>query len=233
MLNHFTFNGKSTGDFGLLVDGLSTFGTPTKRVETIQIPGRNGLLLLDKGTYTNYDAIYEVSVINNFKANARAIAEWLLSAKGYQRLEDTYYPDQFRLATCISAIDYTVTALAREGTAKIEFSCQPQRFLKSGEEVTTLTSSGTITNPTSFTAKPLIRIYGKGTLRVGSTTVTVNTSTNYVDIDCDRMQCYEGSINRNNNVTVDTFPTLEPGENTITISGSITQVDITPRWWII
>lgn len=135
-MNHFTFNGHTTSDFGLLVTGLSTYGSPARRVEKISVPGRNGDVLLDEGTFDNYIARYQIAIIDNFKVNAREIANWLLSSRGYSELTDTYNPETYRMASFYSNIDYVVTALSREGTATIEFDCKPQRYFYTNAPIT-------------------------------------------------------------------------------------------------
>lgn len=134
-MNKFTFNGHSTNEFGLLVTGLSTYGAPSRRVERVSVPGRNGYVLLDDETYENYIARYDVAIGNSFKANARAIANWLLSSREYSVLTDTYNPESYRMASFYSNIDYVVTALARYGTASIEFDCKPQRYMTTNNDV--------------------------------------------------------------------------------------------------
>ena len=98
-----------------------------------------------------------------------------------------------------------------------------------------VTSSNVLNNPTLFASKPLIRLYGTGAIAINGKTVTVDDCTEYVDIDCDMMDCYEGTTNRNNDVTFSTydFPELEVGENTfIVAAGSqIGGIRVTPRWW--
>ena len=109
--------------------------------------------------------------------------------------------------------------------------------------ITTNPHSGTLTmkylpsqsmaNPTAFASAPLIRAYGTGSFVMDGVTVTISSSSSYVDIDCEMMDCYEGSTNRNNNVTFSTydFPLLRPGDNSINIVSGITTLEITPRWW--
>jgi len=90
-----------------------------------------------------------------------------------------------------------------------------------------------INNPSPFTSKPLIRIYGNGTFQLNDITVTVQDSTSYVDVDCDLMDCYTGTSNRNNDVSFSTydFPELKVGENSVSIGNGIAMVEIVPRWW--
>ena len=83
-----------------------------------------------------------------------------------------------------------------------------------------------------FDAKPLIRVYGVGELGIGSETITITKgATEYIDIDCDIQDCYEGLENRNGLVSLTDFPTLPSGNTGITLGTGITKVEITPRWW--
>lgn len=229
-LNHFTFNNSSTSDFGLLVTGKRIFSAPGRKVEKYSVPGRDGDILVELGGYDNIIIQYEIAIIDDFKVNASAIKNWLLSSKGYQRLTDTYDTAHYREGCIYSGIDYITTALNREGRATIEFDCKPQRFLLSGETAQTFNRSGTITNPTLMASKPLVRAYGKGTVVINGTSIHITDDDQYVDINSESQQAYEGNINRNNDIEVDEFPVLDSGENTITLTG-INRVEITPRWW--
>lgn len=232
MVDFFEYNDIASFEFGLIVTGLRTYGAPNRRVETVHVRGRNGDLLIDEGTFDNIIVSYDIAVVQDFEVNARAIAQWLLADGGYHDLWDTYNDDLMRRATYFNAIDFDVESLRKQGKATINFYAKPQRFLTSGNNVTTFTSSGTITNPTSFASKPLLRVYGTGTLIVNGYVITVNSVNSYVDIDCESMQCYKGTTNCNNNVTINKFPVLKSGSNTINLQG-VSKVDITPRWWTI
>lgn len=93
---------------------------------------------------------------------------------------------------------------------------------------------GQMINPTMQTARPLIRVYGYGTVVVGEETITIaQYNKPYVDIDCDVMDCYYNADNLNAYVSFQSheFPTLHAGITGITYSGSITKVEVMPRWW--
>lgn len=231
-LSHFTFNGKSSGDFGLLVSNVSAFGAPARVVEKVQIPYRNGDLLIDTGAYQNYIVTYEVAIIQNTDINMRNIADWLLNTNGYCELSDDYTPDYYRLGAYYNQIDYTMTMLNRYGSATISFDCKPQRYLNSGKTAQSFTASGTIINPTHFDSKPLIEVTGRGYFTVNGTTIYVGNNPTTTIIDSERMQVYRDGVNASEFVAMDDYPTLQTGSNTITITSStITRVDITPRWW--
>lgn len=94
-------------------------------------------------------------------------------------------------------------------------------------------ASDSMSNPTAFPSQPIVRVYGNGSFTMDGITVTVTNATSYTDIDCEAMDCYEGSTNRNNDVSFSTydFPKLQPGDNAVNIVSGITAVQITPRWW--
>lgn len=103
----------------------------------------------------------------------------------------------------------------------------------SGEVEVKVASPVDLTNPTNFPAKPLIRVYGNGSVRVGDTIATVqNNADGYVDIDCESMNCYDTTGGRNADVSFsgNDFPELASGDNGILLTGP-SRVEITPRWW--
>lgn len=226
----FTFNGTSSASFGLFVNNISNYGSPARVVDKISIPYRNGDLAIDTGTFENYIVTYDVQLLQNTATNIRAIAEWLLSAEGYQTLTDDWNTGEFRQALYYNQIDWTVTSFTRYGKASISFDCKPQRFLTSGQTATTFTANGTLTNPTQMLAKPLIVVTGNGNFSVNGYAVTVSNNSSTITIDCENMECYTGNTNMNNYVTLSDFPVLKPGSNTIN-KGSVSQIVITPRWW--
>ena len=147
MLNHFTFNGHSTGELGLLVSGINIYGSPSRVVEKVNIPYRSGDLLIDTGAYTNYMLTYTVDIMDNTKATAEAISKWLLGSKGYCELTDTYNPEIYRVASYYNQLDYTLSALYRYGKATITFDCKPQKYLMANQPVSL---SSTLSEETSY-----------------------------------------------------------------------------------
>ena len=91
-----------------------------------------------------------------------------------------------------------------------------------------------LVNSTLFSARPLIRVYGYGTVTVGDMTVTVaQSSYAYIDIDSEMMDCYHEDDNANGYVSFSTgeFPVLPAGATVLSYSGNITKVIVTPHWW--
>lgn len=235
MINYFTYDGVSSRDFGVFISGDSVFDAAPRSIQTVVVPGRNGTLTLDNGRFENVDLVYPAFIYDQFRANVEGLRNFLLSAAGYRRLEDTYNPDTYMMARYVSGLSVETTQLRKQGRFDLTFDRMPQRYLKSGEDPVEFTASGEITNPTRFKARPLIRVYGTGTLGVGTETITITTNPGYIDIDCEMMDAFYGAVNCNRYITLSSgeFPTLAPGYNGIEPGSGITRVIITPRWWIL
>ncbi len=230
------YNGVSSWDYHIVVEHPPGYEYPERDYDMVHVPGRNGDIALDKGSYQNVERQYEIAIAANrelFSGAANRISEWLHSAKTYARLEDTYEPDYYRLALYKEA-SKVENILFRAGRATISFNCKPQRFLKSGEEVVKLSAGGLLRNPTGFEALPIITLKGSGsgTIRVGAYTVTISNLNGVTVINSDIQDAYSGVQNRNKYVTLNNgFPRLVPGENQISFSGGITVVEVIPNWW--
>lgn len=234
MRNYFIFDGYDSRDFGVYISGQGTFNGAGRDYNLVSILGRNGDLILDNNRLENVELTYPAFIYNDFKNNVRDFRGMLLSRRGYRRLVDTYHPDEFRMAMYRAGLEVEATLLNNAGAFDVVFECKPQRFLVSGEAAVSFTSAGTITNPTFFEAKPLIRAYGAGSFTIGNITVTITSAEEYTDIDCEIMESYKGTLNRNLFVTTtdNEFPTLPAGETGIALDG-VTKLEITPRWWTV
>lgn len=134
MKHKFIFGGLDSSDYSIWLTGEETFQAPERDVEYIQVPGRNGDLIIDNGRWENMSVTYPANIPNNFEQNMAMFRAAICRKRGYQRLEDTYHPDEFRLASFTDAIEPEMIPLNRGGEFDITFNCKPQRFLKSGEE---------------------------------------------------------------------------------------------------
>ncbi len=233
MRNYLIFNGEDSRDYGVYISGQGTFGAPARAYNVVPIAGRNGDLVTHEKRLENIEVTYKAFIYTNFDANLRNFRNFLLSSIGYKKLSDSYHTDEFRMALYDEDFDPDVTSMNDAGEFNIRFNCKPQRFLNSGEDVTTLTADGTIYNPTLYDSQPLLRVYGNGILGIGSQSITISGADVYTDIDCEMMDAYKGTANKNHTITLTDykFPVFTPGINSIDLGSGITKVEITPRWW--
>lgn len=230
------FNGTPSLDYGILVEHPPGYQTPARDYEMIHIPGRTGDLAIDSGSYQNVSRSYQIAfgdVRKDFTEMANAVAEWLNSTSGYARLEDTYEPEYYRMAIFQDEAEIE-NILRHAGRATVSFNCKPQRFLKSGEETICLSKECSIRNPTGFASLPMVTVhgYGEGKLEINDCSVQILNIYGTIVLDSEIQEAYMGNLNRNSDVVLGNgFPKLVPGENFITWSGGVADVEVVPRWW--
>ena len=240
--NQFIFNEWiRSGHYGVYISGDSVYNAPARRGEKIQIPGRNGDLILDEDSFENISVTYPAAIsprtYDGFDYNIQSLRDALTHIKGYKRLEDTYHPEEFRLAAYREGLEVDPFHFNKAGKFNIVFDCKPQRFLKSGEDPITYTASGTIQNPTWFASSPLLEVTGNGYIEISGYRITVSNSPGTIKIDCDIMEAWSESggtkISQNGNVVYRNHatPKLASGTTNVVLGSGITRLVITPRWW--
>lgn len=166
-----TFGGINSADYGVYISGEGVYNAPSRAVELTQIPGRNGAIPVDMGYWENIEIVYPCGMFGSdqtdFAQNYSDFINAIASQKGYQRLEDTYHPDEFRQALFVSGVETKPIGFGQAGEFELVFNCKPQRFLTSGETYVTVTSGNDISNPTRLEAKPLLAIKGTGEVDIG------------------------------------------------------------------
>jgi len=163
----FTFDGVSSDTYGVYITGEGVFNAPERDVDMLEIPGRNGAYVQDKGRFKNIKVTYKAGMFDvtesNFADKIANLRNWLGSKKGYVRLSDEYNPNEYRMAVFYSGIEVDHDYLIA-GEFEITFECKPQRFLTSGETASAVANNGTLSNPTLFDSSPLLAVKGYGNI---------------------------------------------------------------------
>lgn len=134
MIHSLIFGGVNSADFNVYISGGGTFSAPQRDVEAVSVPGRNGDLIIDNGKWNNIEVRYPTFIPSGFEHNIEAFRSAICRKKGYQRLEDTYHPDEYRLGMLSSGIDPSTKYMNQSASMDLVFNCKPQRFLKVGDE---------------------------------------------------------------------------------------------------
>jgi len=237
------YNGVSSEEMGIVVEHPPKYSFPQRDYEVTHVPGRNGDVIFDTGSYQNVTREYEIAIgdeSKDFTPQANLISEWLHSSRGYARLEDSYEPEYYRLAMFQDAGDIE-NLLQHAGRITVAFNCKPQRFLKAGDVTITFNNSGSmLINPTKFPSRPIIKVYGSGSGEIGILNNTIGKTymvqfseiDEYTVVDSDIMDAYKGTANKNSTITLSSgFPVLDKELNTISWSGDITKVEVITKWW--
>ena len=123
-------NGERSADYGLFITGAAVYNAASYDYEVVQIPGRNGDLVMDNGRFNNISVTYPAFVPD--VRYLQDIRQWLSKHRGYQRITDDYNPAEFRMGMYIGGLEVDVFR-NRAGTFSLTFNCKPQRFLTYGE----------------------------------------------------------------------------------------------------
>ena len=241
-----TYDGVASTDYGIVVSEAPVFERPNRKQTIIQVPGRNGSVIFPEDAWEDVVRSYNVWLSENVTEDSGgdksgylveyvdAYEAFLNSKKGYVRLEDNFEPDIYRLAY-YSGGDAFSNEMTQYGRASLRFTCRPERFLKSGETPVSVTNGATLTNPTRFASKPIIHIEASNetiSVSIGGKTITAEV-TDYINIDCERLNAYRLPVENKNDKISGSFPTIPSGSNTIGITGTYTKVEITPQWFTV
>nr|DAR23495.1 MAG TPA: distal tail protein [Caudoviricetes sp.] len=232
---YFIFRGIDSRDIGVIIEDMFDVHRPKRNVQTIQVPGRDGRLTQDDGTYDTYTISGKV---NCFGVPLSDVYAWL-SGSGDLILGDE--PTRSIRASATAQIKNT--RFRCDGcydSLQVSFDCQPFRYhveqAESANDIILTSSSATITNPGTYASAPRLTIEGTGTavLTIGTQIVEIDGLEDGIIIDSELGDCFDLTETQLKNSVVtlmdDAFPTLAPGANIISWTGNVTKITITPRW---
>ena len=249
MLNEtFYLDGIDARSTGIHLQAPIEFSAAVPVVEAQTIPGRNGDLILETGSYENRSGSASCFCLQEDVEKAISVAgRFLMGKRGYRRLETSDDPDHYWMARVENSprITQRMRTLA---PFEIGFDCKPQRFLKSGQETITIPAelldnqNFVIYNQYGFDALPIIKIFPNGTtplsLQINGKDIMIlelPEGENCIILDSENQNAYNENGNRNKYVFIEEFPVLSNGENIIVDMfapyNRLSRIEIIPRWW--
>lgn len=177
---HLIFGDVDSADYGIYISGDGVYNAPERDVEFVSVPGRNGDIAMDQGRYNNITVTYPAGTFakaqEEFREKLSDFRNAVLSQKGYQRLEDTYHPEEFRMAVYTAGLEVDPVAYQQAGEFELTFNCKPQRWLSVGALPIPVDSGDVLQNPTVFDSGPLIEIEGYGDITFNGFTVSLENA---------------------------------------------------------
>lgn len=207
IFNSLEFGGINSIEQDIFITGESAYNAPERDVEQIEIPGRSGDYLLDKGRWKNIDVTYTCGCFgenqSEFAKKMRNFRNLLASRYGYHRLVDTYNPEEYRLGVFKNPVEVDTRSMKRAGEFEITFNCKPQRYLMSGETERVVTNGEKLFNPTPFDSNPLLAVKGYGTIEFNGYTIEIDDGMvgDIVALDEFTKRFYEPSVYYNDITT--------------------------------
>lgn len=237
---------------------VETDTIPKRSADVIDIPGRNGNLLLDNKKYEDVNMVYNIVYLPSPQGymslyeRVRQTKTILLNrgydpTARYQELKDSNYPAEFYMAYVSEDINVIYSPDRSMAKVRVTFSRKPQRFLVAGNawkaysrETAETEYRWTFTESnTEFETEPLIKVTGYGQLTINDKILTISGTDpqQEIFIDCESKECYaetsSGVVSRNSFVSMSgyDFPTVKRGENAIVLGTGVYAVMVKTRAW--
>lgn len=233
MADWFDFRGIRSTSLGVYVSDYPPVTLPEERAEFEPIPGRSGSLTLLEGDAVYNDIVLSIDCYVRDLTTLDQIVAWL---RGSGDLVLGNQPDRYYKARCVNQIELTKILRGRQHRSfRAVFRCAPYRYAYPQPAALTLTASpGSITNPGTADAYPLITIAGSGdvTLTVGSKTLTVTGLASQITYDTETGYSLDGSGNDlTPTASLDEWPlAIPPGTSAVSWTGTVSRVTITRPW---
>ncbi|MDR3665304.1 MAG: phage tail family protein [Ignavibacteriaceae bacterium] len=219
-------------NYGIVIEKRPIIPKPQRNIQYIDVPGRSGSLKVDDATYK--DIIIPIQCSFNggtaVADQADLIKTWLDSGEGSLILSNQL--DKYYTAHVSDQVDIS-QEFRVFGKFLVNFRCKPFKYAVVNTPIFPA-NAGTINNPGSVKSDPVIVIIGSGniTLTINGITISLTGISGSITIDSAIKDAYQGTTLQNNLMTGD-FPILVPGNNTISWTGSVSSVQITPNWrWL-
>lgn len=235
----FIINNMYSGDLNSLIQERPNIPSAARKMRLRSIPGSSGDYIFDEAAYENVSFTLSCFTKGKTEEEVRDLKEAISAAFDTGDYTELYMysdPDNMYEVVVTSGPDFTPngsTPLLLPYT--VTLSAKP---FKSYLNNNLIEGDGPLTvhNPTQYASKPAIKVYGTGNLKliVNGVEYPFQSIDEHVVIDSETENAYKETANgiasRNHRMYTLDFPTLDPGENTVSISGSATHYVIDPRW---
>jgi len=192
-------------------------------------PGRDGSLWLPGSGYEDFELPVRAQLIPG--ASPTQISAWLTGI-GWLRFSDV--PDRAYRARASGGFEYAHVS-GRPGGQIIEasFLCHPFSYAYPEPAPLALSNGGTLVNPGTAEAQPVIYVAGSGdaALTIGVKTLRIFNLASAIAIDVAAGKAFNGAADLTDSVGREDWPmTIPPGAHPVSWTGGITGVTIDPRW---
>lgn len=235
--NQFIYNGiNSYDDMSMIITETPIITSTRRRITPTSVPGRTGDILIDDEGFEDYERTYKTAILADNEplySLEQKIKQWLLADVNYHRLSDTYNPGYFFKAYINNP--FIVTPITHNlAEAEITFTCKAYKYSNRGLQSTAFTTAGKINNQEFFTSEPIIQIFGSGeiTLHINDNSYFIEKCESGMFLNSEIGQAYNSDETTllNNNIKFTNFPVFKSGWNTISWTGNVEKLLITPNW---
>ena len=227
---YFIWKGTDSRTMNIRVRNRMPIIRPQERVNHVTIPGRAGELTQLEGEDIYESYIQTVNVTVEGAENVPAAETWL---RGEGLITFDSQPELQQKARVINAV--TFNKLSRNldlWQGDIQFYCEPVKRAMTDTAISVTSSGTSISNPGDLKAFPSIKITGSGAVSItcGGKTLIIPNCVSGWTADCENKWILNSSGVPQMNAWQGEFPEIQTGSNTVSFTGSITKLEITPHW---
>ena len=224
-------NNQNTKNLGFALVGRPSIASAEKKYETTEVEGRDGSLTRflgydDLKFSLNFNILFQTDIKQKLREIKGVLAQ--ASTLSFDDAPNFYY----KIKRC--QISETESVIKASGVFSVDFVAEPFEYQKTSTTSYT-TKPISLTNQTTTTALPVIKVTGTGTvvLSVNGVGVTLTGLTSSIVLDSELQEAYTGLTTNMNASMNGNFPVFKTGSNSITWTGTVTKVEIDPQWrWI-
>ena len=218
------FNNERSLYLNLRLEEYPSIPITNEDYEEIEVEGRSGSLIINKGTYPNKKITFTFTILSpQIEIDFERVYEWLTEIQDNRLIfgrSDRCYKVKKILFGNIQKEFITI------GGFDVTFICEP--FTQDlNETVHEITQSGfNINYNGNAPGDTLIKIYGNGNLQltINGETMQIYNVNNYVEVDSNLLQVRNQDGTSKDNDTLGDFVLFNKGENTISYTGNITKI---------
>jgi len=221
------FKGKTNQDIGVnCIDPGRRQGAEEQLI-TYTVPNRDDEPIEHTGSYKPYIRTMIFAVKD--KSRVKDLFDWL---QGAGKLYTSIDPGGFFKAHVVSQ-RYVTRQTLNYDYIQVIFKINPGFFyLGSGDTPLPFTTSpAVINNLGTHDSEPLIKVTGSGniTLDINGKIIQLTGVVDHIYLDSEGQYCYKDTTNEGQKMVGD-FPVLNPGVNNMAWTGTVTSIEIIPRW---
>lgn len=231
MRSYIFYNNQNSNDLELIIENTPEIPTANFTYDEIEIDGGENLTI--KNGFTDIEFKINFAYFadpEEYLSKKQRIDSWLLSNINKYLIYSLDNFVAYRVKKIV--IDNTTTTSRTVRHFTVTFTCTGLKYLTTGLNTLELTSSGTeLNNFGNYESKPLLKIYGSGniTININRNSFNIKNVSSYVIVDSELKECYKDSTNMGKNMTGD-YPIFLIGKNTVSWTGTVTKIELMPRW---
>lgn len=221
-------NSISLNSLGFYTVGKPTIPPSNQDVNLIKARGRNGSI---KESY-EYNTRTIPLPLNfegdNINKKLRELKSAIRNARTIQ------FNDDLGIFYKILNLEFrdAITTLETKCDVEISILSEPfDYFIKGTDTIKIITPNTKINNIGNYYSEPYFKIYAQGNiiLTVNDEEITLNNVDEYIELDSEEQECFKNDTRKNRQM-IGEFPIFKVGENSVSWSGSVTKIEIIPRW---